>query len=252
MKAHERTFIDAISPIVVRKCKEHGWGVPSAIIGQACVESVKSNSLSDLALTCFNYFGMKWVKDCGCDYKVYTATEQNADGTYRKESGTKWRKYNSIEDGIEGYFRFIESYKRYKPVMAAKNSTMYATQLKICGWATSINYTNSIINRVKSDNLTIYDGDVIVTINEYYEVGKVYTLDVNLNIREQPFGEKMKFSCITSDAQKKAKFDDYGNAILLKGARVTCKAIKKESNSTWIMCPSGWICAEENGKKYII
>lgn len=84
-----------------------------------------------------------------------------------------------------------------------------------------------------------------------YEVGKTYTLDANLYIRDLPFGNKVKFSCITVDAQKKSKFDSYGNAILQKGTRVTCKAIKKESNSTWMLIPSGWICAIEDGKVYI-
>lgn len=84
-----------------------------------------------------------------------------------------------------------------------------------------------------------------------YVVGKTYTLNENLYIREQPFGEKIKFSCITVNAQEHSKFDDYGNAILLKGTRVTCKAVKVQTNSTWILIPSGWICAIEARKVYI-
>lgn len=85
-----------------------------------------------------------------------------------------------------------------------------------------------------------------------YVVGKAYTLNVNLNIRQDPFGTKVKFSCITDDAQKHSTFDGYGNAILQKGTRVTCKAIKKLTNSTWMLIPSGWICAIEEGKVYVI
>lgn len=84
-----------------------------------------------------------------------------------------------------------------------------------------------------------------------YEVGKTYTLNSNMYIREQPFGEKMKFSCITENAQKQSKFDEYGNAILKSGTRVTCKDVRKMTNSTWILIPSGWICAIEAGKVYI-
>lgn len=84
-----------------------------------------------------------------------------------------------------------------------------------------------------------------------YIIGKTYTLDSNLYIREQPFGEKMKFSCITQNAQLNSKFDDYGNAILQKGTKVTCKAVSQQTNSTWILIPSGWVCAIESGKVYI-
>lgn len=84
-----------------------------------------------------------------------------------------------------------------------------------------------------------------------YKVGESYTLNSNLYIREQPFGEKMKFSCITEDAQKHSKFDNYGNAILNAGTRVTCKAISMQTDSTWMLIPSGWVCAAESGKVYI-
>lgn len=84
-----------------------------------------------------------------------------------------------------------------------------------------------------------------------YAIGKTYTLQENLYIREQPFGNKMKFSCITHNAQKHSKFDEYGNAILQKGTEVTCKSISEQTGSTWMLIPSGWVCAIESGKVYI-
>lgn len=86
---------------------------------------------------------------------------------------------------------------------------------------------------------------------ENYIIGNTYTLNVNLNIRDNPFGEKVKFSCITADAQKHSKYDDYGNAVLLSGTKVTCRAVSKQTDSTWILIPSGWVCAIESGKVYI-
>lgn len=84
-----------------------------------------------------------------------------------------------------------------------------------------------------------------------YVKGKTYTLKSDLYIREQPFGEKMKFGCITKNAQMNSVFDAYGHAILKTGTRVTCKDVKKLTDSTWILIPSGWICAI-NGKKIYI
>lgn len=82
-------------------------------------------------------------------------------------------------------------------------------------------------------------------------VGKTYKLLTDLYIREEPFGEKMKFSCITQNAQQHARFDSYGNAILMTGTEVTCKAVSLQTDSTWILIPSGWVCAIEGRKVYI-
>lgn len=259
MKAHEKAFIDVIAPIIVKKCKEHGWGIPSAIIAQACVESVKDTGLSGLASSCNNFYGMKWVEGCGTDYKAYTTREQRLDGTYYSVQA-KFRKYPTIEDGIEGYFKFIEGYKRYKPVMAAKNCTEYARQLKECGWATSISYTNSILNRIKSNGLSIYDSLYGVSVQkpqteiqkQNYEIGKVYTLNADLYIRAAANGAKVEIDDITPDAKKNAVEDPSGFAILKKGTRVTCKMVKKLTNSVWIQIPSGWICARNLTNIYVI
>lgn len=150
-------FIKTIAPIVQKKCKEHGWGVPSAIIGQAGLESAWGTS--GLATTCYNYFGMKWKEGCGTAYKEYSTKEQRIDGTYYTVIA-RFRRYNSIEDGIDGYFKFIESYSRYKPVIATEpgDYRKYALNLKSCGWATSIKYAQNIILTVDRYNIARYDG----------------------------------------------------------------------------------------------
>lgn len=104
-----------------------------------------------------------------------------------------------------------------------------------------------------NSNKTVQNSDKTVqnTQKAEYIIGKTYKLNTNLYIREQPFGEKMKFSCITQNAQQHSKFDDYGCAILQEGTEVTCKSISKQTNSTWMLIPSGWICAIEAGKVYI-
>ena len=125
--------------------------------------------------------------------------------------------------------------------------------LKADGYATSSKYVNTLCNTVRKYRLDKFDTILPVNpITEDYIVGKVYTTISDLNIREQPFGTKMKFECITQNAKEHAFFDDYGNAILKKGTRVTCKAISKQTNSIWILIPSGWICAKNSKSVYII
>lgn len=151
-----KKFIETIAPIVQKKCKEHGWGVPSAIIGQAGLESAWGTS--GLATSCFNFFGMKWKDGCGTGYKEYSTKEQRPDGTYYTVIA-RFRKYSDLSDGIEGYFKFIESYSRYKPVIATEpgDYRKYALNLKACGWATSLKYAQNIILTVDKYKLYQYD-----------------------------------------------------------------------------------------------
>lgn len=253
MKQHEKDFINAIAPYVIQNCQSHGWGVPSAIIAQAIKESVKSDSLSGLALTCFNYFGMKWNAKYGCEYKEYATKEQRLDGTYYTVY-SKFCKVNSIKEGIDLYFKFIEMNPRYKRVMASTTYTEYATMLKACGWATALSYTNGIVQIVERDNLTIYDANITHSkpILDDFVVGCTYTLDANLYIRISPQGEKIDYFSITTNAQLNAYTDDEGYSVLKKGTRVTCKDIKTIDNETWLQIPSGWVCGKQGEKKYII
>lgn len=151
-----KKFIETIAPIVQKKCKEHGWGVPSAIIGQAGLESAWGTS--GLATSCFNFFGMKWKDGCGTGYKEYSTKEQRPDGSYYTVIA-RFRKYADLSDGIDGYFKFIETYSRYKPVIATEpgDYRKYALNLKSCGWATSLKYAQNIILTVDKYKLYQYD-----------------------------------------------------------------------------------------------
>ena len=80
-----------------------------------------------------------------------------------------------------------------------------------------------------------------------YQIGKVYTLQSDMYVRQTPNGAKVKFDSLTQDGKKNGKYDDEGNAILKKGTRVTCKGMSEN----WMKIPSGWICAYNSAKTYI-
>lgn len=249
-KEEVNKFINTIAPYVIEMVHTRGWGVPSAIIAQAGIESAwgisKLGSISDPE-SCYNFFGMKWKDGCGCGYKEFKTKEQNTDGSYYTISA-RFRKYDSIQDGINGYAQFIEGYKRYQPLFNAKGYVEYANLLKSCGWATSIAYAQNIIKTVQSHRLEQFDG---VMSEEAYIVGNTYTTNNDLYVRATPNGTKLKYDALTIDAKAKAKFDDFGMAILQKGSRVTCQEIHKGSTATWMKIPSGWICARNEEKVYI-
>lgn len=245
-------FINLIAPSVVYTCSLKGWGVPSAIIAQAGLESAWGTS--GLWKTCFNGWGMKWKEGCRTDYKEYKTKEQRADGSYY-EIVARFRKYPDVLSGIKGYFNFIESYPRYKPLFTCKTYTEYANTIRACGWATSLNYANNIINTVNKYNLTRFDKGPVVPISSTsrvpYIIGNTYTTESDLYIRDKANGNKIKFECITLDAKAHSKFDDLGYAILKAGTRVTCKNFVVLDNSTWVQIPSGWICAKNKSKIYV-
>ena len=97
-------FIEKIAPIIVKYAPQYNVLCPSAVIGQAVLESDGGNS--ELAVQACNYFGLKYRANrcpsaCGIYYK--NGSEQNADGSYTT-SAMQWMKFESMEKGIIGYF----------------------------------------------------------------------------------------------------------------------------------------------------
>lgn len=251
IKTNEQ-FVNLIYPAVIDGCKRHGWGVPSAIIAQACLESMKSSGWSGLASSCFNFWGMKWAKKYGCDYKEYKTGEQKANGTYYTITA-KFCKFPSVEAGIEGYFKFIELNPRYKKVMLCKDFVSYATEIKNAGWATSIKYTQNIINKVVALNLQRFDTMVDNSGSaSIYIVGETYTTQQDLNIRKSPNGEPVRYGDLTDDAKKHAFVSASGNTVLKRGTRVTVKEIQNTETCIWLRIPSGWICGTNTKNIFVL
>lgn len=255
IKTNEQ-FVNLIYPAVIENCKRHGWGVPSAIIAQACLESMKSTGWSGLASTCFNFWGMKWAKKYGCGYKEYKTSEQRKDGTYYTITA-KFCKFPSIEGeggGIDGYFKFIEMNPRYKKVMLCKDFVSYATEIKNAGWATSIKYTQNIINKVLALGLQRFDNMVDMSGGSIalYTIGGTYTTQQDLNIRREPNGDPVPYYELTEDAKLHSFVSANGNTVLKRNTRVTVKDIKNTETCIWLQIPSGWICGKNSKNIFVI
>ena len=247
-----KTFINIIAPIIVLEGKARGYKVFSTTIAQAIIEGAAGTSV--LAKTYHNHFGLKcgsaWLKAGKPSVNMKTKEEYKVGNLVTIND--YFRVYSNGIEGVKGYYDFIST-KRYSNLKTANNYTEFANMLKADGYATSSAYVNTLCNTVRKYGLDKFDTILPVNpITEDYIVGKVYTTISDLNIREQPFGTKMKFECITQNAKEHSFFDDYGNAILKKGTRVTCKAISKQTASIWILIPSGWICAKNSKGVYII
>ena len=90
------------------------------------------------------------------------------------------------------------------------------------------------------------------TINKVkFTVGKTYTTKVNLKVRTGAGTDKSqkKTSQLTEDGQKNALKQEL--AVLKKGTKVTCKAVKNIDDEVWIQIPSGWIAGYYDKKQYV-
>ena len=153
-------FMKEVAPVIVRVATEKGYKYPSAIIAQAICESGWGDSL--LASKFFNFFGMKCGKCWKGKYTDMRTKEEYKKGTLTDISA-KFRAYDSIEQGVRGYFDFISS-KRYANLKKANSAYEYIDMLKADGYATSSTYVDIVYNIWKVNNLGTYDKAVATSV----------------------------------------------------------------------------------------
>lgn len=153
-------FIKAIAPIVQKYAKQFGFGCPSAIIAQACLESAYGTS--DKAKH-QNYFGLKYRVGrvfCNSGYFSAGSSEQLSNGSYIPIT-TDWYSFKDMDTGVKGYFEFVKNGPYASARACDQNDPQgYLTELKACGYATSQKYVENVMKVVTSNSLTTYDKEV--------------------------------------------------------------------------------------------
>lgn len=178
--AQAKQFIQRIAPIIQEEAKARGYLVCSPIIAQACIESAFDTSL--LSSKFYNYFGMK----CGSSWKgksvnMRTKEEYNSQLVSIRDN---FRVYNSMIDGVKGYFDFINT-KRYSNLKTASTPEEYLTRIKADGYATSSSYVNTNMNCIKKYDLEKWDWNK-------QSVSNPYNLTASL-MKEKTKGESVKW-----------------------------------------------------------
>ena len=152
-------FIEQIAKYVQKYSVQYGIMCNSAVISQAILES--GFGTSELATKANNYFGLKYnpkqPKRCptACGYYTKIGSEQNKDGTYTS-STMLWQKFKNMEDGVKGYFDFINN-SNYSNLKGITDSRKYLETIKADKYCTSLSYVYNCMNVVKTYNLTKYD-----------------------------------------------------------------------------------------------
>lgn len=146
-------FIKKVASYVQKYASSYGIMVHSPIIAQAILESGWGKS--KLASTYHNYFGLK----CGSQW---TGKSVNMTTKEEYEVGTlttikdNFRVYDSMEEGIKGYFEFIQL-ARYQNLKGITDPQKYLETIKSDGYATSSTYVENNMKLVNQYELTQYD-----------------------------------------------------------------------------------------------
>ena len=148
-------FIKQIAEYIQKHAPDYGIKCCSAVIAQACLESAYGTSGK---AKYHNYFGLKYREGrvpCASGYFTDGSSEQLSNGKYIKISA-KWFKFSSMEDGVKGYFQFIDI-DNYKNLKGVSDPGTYLQRIRSDGYATSLAYYQNCMAIVKAYNLTKYD-----------------------------------------------------------------------------------------------
>ena len=188
-------FIEQIAAYVKKYAASYGILVHSPIIAQAILESGWGKS--KLAATYHNYFGLK----CGTKW---TGKSVNLTTQEEYEPGTlttikdNFRVYDNMEEGVKGYFEFIQL-SRYQNLKGITDPRTYLETIKADGYATSSEYVENNMKLVEQYNLTQYDGkgDIVMSkIEKAVQQMEAWAND-NSHGYDQIYrwGEKGDFDC---------------------------------------------------------
>lgn len=149
-----KEFIEVIAKYVIKYANDYGIKVHSPIIAQAILESGWGGST--LASKYNNFFGLK----CGGSWKgksVNMATKEEYSVGTLTDIRANFRVFDSIEDGVKGYFEFI-NYSRYANLKGVEEPEEYCRRIKADGYATSSTYVTNLMRVIRDNNLTRFDG----------------------------------------------------------------------------------------------
>lgn len=240
-------FINYIAPIIQNENKKRGNPLfNSVIIAQACHET--GFGKSQIMMKANAPFGIKAFESW--KGKTYSSKTKEVYDNNPVTIDAKFRAYDTIEQGINDYLDLITKSERYRKALVADTPRACIEAIKNGGYATDPSYVASIMSIINLYNLQKYDNVENIT-NSPYQIGKNYTLQVNLNVRRGAgtYYEIKKYSELTPNGKIHATNKIF--ATLKKGTIVTCQDVIKNGQDIWLKIPSGYICANYGGKVYV-
>ncbi len=201
----KQEFIDSIAKYVRKYAKQYGICVHSPIIAQAILESGWGQS--KLAAQYHNYFGLK----CGTKWtgkSVNMATKEEYKPGVLTDIRDNFRVFDSMEDGVKGYFEFIQL-TRYHNLRGITDPRKYLETIREDEYATSSTYVESNMSLIDQYKLTQYDkeeakmgfyrNDVVNLVNSWEGRNEAdgthkYIVDIYNSHLPHPRNTKMQYN----------------------------------------------------------
>ena len=146
-------FISSVAGYVQKYASAYGILVHSPVIAQAILESGWGES--KLSSRYHNYFGLK----CGSRWRgksVNMKTQEEYTPGTLTTIYDNFRVYDSMKDGIRGYFEFIQL-SRYQNLRGITDPEEYLETIRADGYATSSSYVENSMKLIRQYGLTKYD-----------------------------------------------------------------------------------------------
>lgn len=174
----------------------------------------------------------------------------------------KFRKYATPEEGIKGYYEFLQ-YKRYQNLKGVTDYNEACDLIRKDGWATSLAYAQNLKNLIASYGLTAYDEKALglkvtaiaATVQPEFVCGNYKVTALGLKVRAgagTSYSQK-KFSQMSRSARAlNSEYKSGGLALYKKGIVFTAQeVIKISDNEYWAKTPSGYVALKYDGTVYV-
>lgn len=155
MTSDQKKFVEELAGYVKKHAPQYGICVYSPIIAQGILESAWGRS--KLSKVYHNYFGLK----CGSRWtgpSVNMTTSEEYEPGVHTTIKDNFRVYGSMEEGVRGYFEFIQL-DRYANLRGITDPLEYLRTIRDDGYATATDYAADCYKVVETYDLRKYDPD---------------------------------------------------------------------------------------------
>ena len=114
-----QNYVNELTPLVKKYAEIYGYSpeVVPAIVAQSCYETGYGDMSNDIPRVAHNYFG---IKHGGLNYYTGMTYDSFTDKLIPSENliitpenrSHLWRAYDTMEDGVKGYFEFLNQIKK--------------------------------------------------------------------------------------------------------------------------------------------
>ncbi len=148
-------FIEQIAAYVAKYASKYNICVHSPIIAQAILES--SFGTSYKATFGHNYHGLKYRPNrVPISNGTFIDKSEEDRGDHNEKIIDNWFKFANMEDGIHGYFQFI-NIANYANLKGVTSPRIYIENIKADNFASDDDYVEKIMNIIRKYDLTKYD-----------------------------------------------------------------------------------------------